>query len=224
MPTWNLSEAGENQTYYWGKVTASDVRKPNDEYIAAGGRNKDQWTIDIEPLYPFVYEGENIRRKSQNMPARGKAPIKGTPILGRYEAFKNIGFDMPTEDDFALIVGHIFYFCDETRQFGKFEKRDDWPVSLADDFEAPDAPEIYGSDNGGGGSVVDVWQLAAEALIGSDTNNPNELRSIMKASKQELNASSQIMSMAQKKGNFIFEELVKKGLVKADKEGKVVKA
>ncbi len=218
---WNLSAPSENKTIFYGRVTKSKVEPASAEYIAANGRAGDQWVLELEYLYPFVYEGENRGTRSQNMPRRGQAPRVGTALLGRYEAFKALGYDMPTENDFPLIEGHIFRFEDSERQFGKFSKRDFWPLEVIDNFEAPDAPEVYGQEGGGssGASSVDVWGEAAKALAGS-TAGKQELMAIMKNSRAEVQGNQQVMGLVQK--NTLYEELVKKDLITVDEKTKVI--
>lgn len=220
MAKYDLSNSAKPQTFFYGKVIESKLTAPSAEYIASGGNARtEQWTIVYEPLYPFVYAGENIKRTSQNMPRPGSPVVKGSALEARYTAFKALGFDMPSDDDFPLIVGHIFYLCDESRTFGKFDKRDCWPVRLADDFVAPDAPEVWGDNSDGAVATQDAWEEAGDALVGSEAGKP-ELRAIMKSGSQSVQGSKEIMELVQK--NLLHEELVKRGIIKVDEKTKVI--
>ena len=208
MPSYNLANQAEGFTFY-GKVVRSYLGPPGEEYIkASGGRaaNTMQWHIEIEPM-SFRYASGGVRTKSQNMPAPGMAPQKGSPLIARYEAFKSCGFNMPTEDDFKKIEGHIFFFTDIEKDFGRNKKRDDWPISCQDQYVPPPEVPIIGSADGG--SSVDPWTASADILDGKGLGN--EAVYLLQAGVGAVSGSVEVMTLAN--GNKLAEALVAKGLV-----------
>ena len=218
MPRYSLDDSTNVMTYI-GKVVSSKVGPASEAYQkASGGRAGEQWHIEIEPLSPFVYEGHGTRSNSVNLPVPGMKARTDSALIGRYNAYKALGFNMPTDDDFALIEGKIFVFTNEARKFGNNEKMDDWPtMAMPDDWKPEEAPVVIASrksaDGSSGSSGGDPWVLAADAMNEKPAGK-NELMVLMGTGKQELQGHAEIMTLVQKNG--LTAELVKRSLGKIE--------
>lgn len=225
---YNLSNQSE-QTAYWARVKKSFAGPPGDAYLkASNGRSRgEQWHIEWEPLYPFRYEGDGARSRSQNLPTPGMPVRKDTPLIGRYEAFKVLGFDMPTEQDFSKIEGHIFYVIEEERTFGKFAKNDAWPVMCNDAFldNCPDDYVVLSSDtsSGGGGPapITDMWGFVADLFVGENAKTVKPMQKVLQAGNPQLNTNQEIMGFVNK--NKLVEELVSRKKLEIGEDGLLVR-
>lgn len=209
---WNLKERSE-KTEYWGKVKRSYVGPASAEYQAkANGRAGDQWHLEIEPLWPFVYGNGGVRTRSQNMPMPGQAPSAGSPLTGRVDAFNTIlamnGLhEIESELDFSNIEGHIFFFVDETREFTskgrKSEKKDDWPVAMNDNFTPPSPPTVLEARGDGEGSnasrptmgMDDMYAKCVDLLDGKKITPGSELTFILSAGILDIQSNAEIMTL-----------------------------
>lgn len=236
MPKYSLNERSEGQTKFYGRVIKSGIAAPTEEYIKAGGSAEgEQWTLEIEPLYPFQYtkteENPNgSTKRSQNMPRPGQGPSKGSPLAMRLDLFTELGFSFNDEEDFAKLEGHIFYFEDEKRDFenrrGTYQKSDAWPKFMVDDFEVPDDVVILPppGQNGGGSQRVmsdtEVWAEVAKVLDGKDAKTASKvLMALVGSGNEQIQGNKDIINLAQAKvdkdseyTSKVIEELVKKEL------------
>lgn len=238
MPKYNFGST-QDSTLYWGRVVKSYVGPPSEAYVKAGGRG-DQWHIEVEPLYPFVYEKsadrDGLRKRGQNLPMPGQAPKTGSPIMERITAYRNCGIDIQSDEDFKKLEGHIFYFSGEMRK-GKtgnreWEKNDDWPMAMNDEFVPPDEPVlIKNEDSGssGGGSAAptsmspeDVFSTAAGILNGKAITPGIELTFILGAGKPQLQQNTELMTAMQQ--NKLHKLLVEKDFGTFDEKTKVFTA
>ena len=227
---YDFSTTRAAETLYWGKVVSSKVGRPSDEYLAKMDERRrrtapDQWQIEIEPLYPFVYENHGTLTRSVNLPVPGTAPSKESGIVMMLSAYKACGFDIQNENDFENIVGHIFYFKREERKEGRTTMTSDWPQVLIDGFVAPAEPTMIASrdsDSGSNGSSPgggDPWKVAADVLDGQAVTPGAEIRLVIGSGNPLLNGNQEILTLVQKNG--LAGALVEKKLGTLDEKSKV---
>jgi len=229
MPSWNFNQASDT-FYYFGKVIRSYAGPASEEYIKASGdraRGTMMWHLEIEPQ-SFKYasakegEGNGRRNRSTNLPAPGMAPRKTSALMGRIEAFKQCGFEINNEEDFGIVEGHIFYFADEKRKFDKFEKQDDWPTVLADNYEPPADLPVIGTKDGGGSGGGDPWSDVATLMDGFVVGSSPELKIVMGSGNPNIQGNVEIMTLVQQ--NKLAETLVEKGKGTIDSKTKTFTA
>jgi hypothetical protein len=228
MPKYSFSERTDS-VQYWGKVKSSKVAQPSEQYQAASnGRAGEQWSIEIEPLYPFQYHEHGTRTVSQNLPMPGQAPKNGTPLVMAIDMYKTCGFPIENDEDFKKIEGHVFLFDQAAKQFGSgnrvYEKNYDWPMVCNDEFVAlPDVvvyPPRTGVANGTSSGGGDPWKIAARLLNGKVWSKNIEMQTIIGAGNSALSSHAEIMTLTQM--GQLTERLEQMGLVSMDGKSKLI--
>lgn len=208
----DISKASDD-FYYYGRVVKSYVGPASEEYQAkSNGRAGDQWHLEIEPL-SFKYASGNNRVRSVNLPGPGEGVKKTSALFMRYEAFKKLGFDMPTPDKFGMIEGHVFWFKESPVTIGRSTTRNDWPQANADSWKPTGNIPVIGGDRAGGTvrSEEDPYQIAAELLDG----NPEDEALMCIAGDVRIGDVTDILNKAD--SGELVKELVAKGLVTIEK-------